>query len=483
MRLFIILLLAICALIFGAVFMLPRYQFEKEYTRVEIGNAAVLAEVARDPATRALGLSGRDSLSEYGGMLFLFETPGLPAIWMKDMKFPIDIVWLRKNSVVDVEENVPPPIGGMSDVLLPVYKPDTQADMVLEIPAGFAAKNRIVIGSRARIFGKGEMFFRSDDPTKLVPELARGELVESIEGLPPGSVSNNPLLPGYEYFIETVREKKSDGSNFKIERSIEKNSEYQKYSISYNSGDFKISGIMNVPATAVPRGGFPILILNHGLISEDIYFSGRGSKREQNFFARHGYVVIHPDYRGFASYSPNPAAHHDFYEGYAEDVVNLIGALQKLNSDLFDMNRIGVWGHSMGGGIAARIMVRMPEIRAYVLFAPISADAEDNFYELPKEEVDWLRRIYGPAVSDIYRKISPLTYFADVVAPVQLHHGTADKDVPIRFSEKMFEELQRLGKVAEFYSYPGEPHEFGDAWELAAERSLQFFDRYVKNAR
>ncbi|MBI2122431.1 MAG: alpha/beta fold hydrolase [Candidatus Sungbacteria bacterium] len=475
MRIFIVILFAILALILGAIFMLPRYQFEKEYTRVEIGDAAVLAEVARDPATRSQGLSGRDSLSEYSGMLFLFEAPGFPAIWMKDMKFPIDIVWLRKNSVVDVEENVPPPISGAADVLLPVYKPDTQADMVLEIPAGFAAKNRIVIGSRARIFGKGEMFFRSDDPTKLVPEF--------VGGAPSGPVSNNPALPGYEYFIETLREKKPDGSNFKIERSLERNSAYQKYSISYNSGDLKISGIMNVPAGPVPRGGFPVLILNHGLIPPEIYFSGRGSKREQDFFARQGYIVLHPDYRGLASSGPNPAAHHDFYEGYAEDVMNLISALQKLNSDLFDMNRIGMWGHSMGGGIATRVMVRVPEVRAYVLFAPISADAEDNFYELPKEEVDWLHRIYGPEGAGAYRKISPITYFADVAAPIQLHHGTADKNVPIRFSEKTYEELKRLGKTTEFYSYPGEGHEFGDVWELAAERSLQFFDKYVKNAR
>ena len=240
---------------------------------------------------------------------------------------------------------------------------------------------------------------------------------------------------------------------------------------------------MNIPRGVQPDEGFPVLILNHGLIPPEIYFSGRGSKREQDFFARHGYITIHPDYRGLASSSPNPAQRHDFYEGYAEDVVNLIDALQKLNSNLIDMDRIGMWGHSMGGGIAARVMVRLPEIRAYVLFAPISADAEDNFYELSKDEVLWLRQMYGPAGADAYRKISPLTYFKDVTAPVQLHHGMDDKDVPMAFSEKMFEELRRLGKVTEFFSYPGEGHEFGDAWEIAAERSLQFFDRYVKNVR
>jgi dipeptidyl aminopeptidase/acylaminoacyl peptidase len=134
----------------------------------------------------------------------------------------------------------------------------------------------------------------------------------------------------------------------------------------------------------------------------------------------------------------------------------------------------------MGGGIAARVMVLRPEIRAIVLFAPISADAEDNFYELSKEEVAWLHATYGLSGSETYKKISPLNYFSDVSAPVQLHHGTKDADVPLVFSERMFSMLTTLGKRAEFYVYPGEAHEFIAAWPVAAERALQFFDTYVK---
>lgn len=136
----------------------------------------------------------------------------------------------------------------------------------------------------------------------------------------------------------------------------------------------------------------------------------------------------------------------------------------------------------MGGGIAARVMVLRSEIKAYVLFASISADVEDNFYELSVKEVEWLRKAYGRE-RETYRKLSPLSYFSDVSAPVQLHHGTEDFDVPPLFSEKMFQTLRQFKKQVEFYRYPQEGHEFVDAWELAAERSLQFFDRYVKNAK
>jgi len=247
--------------------------------------------------------------------------------------------------------------------------------------------------------------------------------------------------------------------------------------------------------------------LNHGLIYPGIYFSGRGSKREQDFFARRGYVTIHPDYRGYSSLTPlaadaspdapqiaaiawpwygaNPAfpEHHDFYEGYAKDVLALMDALKKQKPAIIDTARIGMWGHSMGGGIAARVMVRTHDVRAYVLFAPISADAEDNFYELTANETEWLRETYGGAGDPAYRRMSPIAYFGDVGAPVQLHHGLADTEVPPAFSRKMFAALTQNNKKAELFTYPGEQHEFAGAWPLAAGRALQFFDQYVKNAR
>lgn len=458
LRSLILIVIALAGIAIGALFAFPIAR--KEFATVRINDASLVAELAADPYARMRGLSGRDALAENAAMLFLFDRPDRYGIWMKEMKFPIDIFWIRGGMIVDLEERVSAPAPGTPAAALPIYRPDAAAEMALETGAGFAEQFGIRIGDRIRV----------------------GE--ETVKPASAADEKNAAPLPGEEYFIETLRRNPPRGANFTVRRVMETTDAYQKFLIGYESDGLTLTGVMNVPYGAVPEGGFPALILNHGLIDPGVYFSGRGSKREQDFFARRGYVTIHPDYRGHAGSSPNPADNHDFYVGYTRDVLALIDALKRREQTLVDTGRLGMWGHSMGGGIAARAAVLSPDIRAFVLFAPISADVEDNFYELSEDEVRRLRATYGDMGAEPYRAMSPLAHFADVRAPVQLHHGIADRDVPILFSEKMFETLTSLDKRAELFTYPGEGHEFaGAAWRLAADRSLQFFDRYVKNAR
>jgi hypothetical protein len=76
-------------------------------------------------------------------MLFLFEKPGTYRFWMKGMRFPIDIVWIRDDEVVGIEHNVPLPAA-----IPQTYTPPVPVAVVLELPAGDAARRGIEIGSR-----------------------------------------------------------------------------------------------------------------------------------------------------------------------------------------------------------------------------------------------------------------------------------------------------------------------------------------------
>jgi uncharacterized protein len=110
--------------------------------RVTIGDATINVDIADTPALRERGLSGRDSLEDGTGMLFVFENPGVYGFWMKDMNFPIDIVWINSdNEVVGVEENVSPSTYPQS------LFPAEAIKYALELPAGYSARHGIKLGS------------------------------------------------------------------------------------------------------------------------------------------------------------------------------------------------------------------------------------------------------------------------------------------------------------------------------------------------
>lgn len=109
---------------------------------VEIGSERLIVEVARTAKIRAQGLSGRDRLPR-DGMLFVMDSPGRHGFWMKDMKFPIDIIWLRAGRIADIARSVQPPASPSESP--EVYYPRSDADAVLELRAGFSADHHLQI--------------------------------------------------------------------------------------------------------------------------------------------------------------------------------------------------------------------------------------------------------------------------------------------------------------------------------------------------
>src|SRR3989338_10801011 len=110
---------------------------------ISIGGTVIYVDVADTEVLREQGLSGRSDLPSGKGMLFVFESDGLWGIWMKDMQFPIDIVWAGADGkVITVADNVAP------ETYPKVFSPSAPARYVLELPAGFAAAHGIVEGSQ-----------------------------------------------------------------------------------------------------------------------------------------------------------------------------------------------------------------------------------------------------------------------------------------------------------------------------------------------
>lgn len=283
--------------------------------------------------------------------------------------------------------------------------------------------------------------------------------------------------------IEALRQRSYDGSDFTIGPIISRNEAYAQYFITYKSEGLTISGIMNLPHGGGP---FPVLFLNHGYIDTDIYTNGRGLRREQDYLARRGYVVIHSDYRNHAESDPYENVELELRFPYAVDVINAIYAVHRADLPFIDKTKMGMLGHSMGGGIAINIMAAKPElIKAYVLFAPVSSDQGQNYYrwtdQRPAIAAKVLELFGLPEENQAFwAQASAENFFDRLKSPVLIHHGTADADVPIVWSVELHENLKSLGKDSTLHIYTDEPHEFIDAWPMVMSRTVDFFDRYVK---
>jgi len=117
---------------------------ELEHGKAIINNQTVWLEIARTSAEQIKGLSGRESMAEDEGMLFIFEPKTRPSFWMKGMQFPLDIIWLVDNKIVDLNKNLAVPTGDN----LATYEPKNDINYAIEVNAGFADKNNLKIGDK-----------------------------------------------------------------------------------------------------------------------------------------------------------------------------------------------------------------------------------------------------------------------------------------------------------------------------------------------
>ena len=109
----------------------PREQVEEAKTRVRVKSLDTAAEIAASDKEKKKGLSDRESLPISEGMLFVYDKLAIYTFWMKDVSFPLDFIWINKDTVIDITENVPPAAVGQSDESLPKYSSSFENDKKL----------------------------------------------------------------------------------------------------------------------------------------------------------------------------------------------------------------------------------------------------------------------------------------------------------------------------------------------------------------
>ena len=273
--------------------------------------------------------------------------------------------------------------------------------------------------------------------------------------------------------IQALRAREYPGSPLTPERTLERGAGYSRSVVSYRSDGLKIYALLTVPDGAPPAGGWPAIVFNHGYIPPKKYRTTERYAAYQDAFARAGFVTLKSDYRGHGD-SEGEAGGGYNDPGYTVDVLNAAASLKK--DGRVNPARLGLWGHSMGGQLSLRAMLVDRDLKAASLWAGVVADyavlqTEWHAPEGAQRQLDSLNRQF-------LRGLSPNAYLTELNGrPIQLHHGTADKDVPYSFQVALANDLRAAGQGVEAYRYEGDDHNLSGNLGLALRRSVQFFQR------
>jgi dienelactone hydrolase/predicted small lipoprotein YifL len=294
--------------------------------------------------------------------------------------------------------------------------------------------------------------------------------------------------------IEYLRQQDYSASELVIEQTLASGSNYDRYYASYTSEGLKQYGLLTVPRGQRPESGWPVIIFNHGYIPPTQYRTTERYVAYVDGFARSGYIVFRPDYRGHDRSEGAPTGAYGS-PGYVIDVLNAASALKRFPDA--DPQRIGMWGHSMGGWITLRAMVVDPDIQAGVIWGGVVGAYEDlltgwrrgnrptptpNPGSTRGRWRDSLTSQFGSPDEnpEFWRSLSANYFLDDLSGPIQLHHTEGDESVPVEFSRILYEQGLDAGMPIELVTYPGDNHNISGNFNTAMSQSVAFFDRWVK---
>ncbi|WP_345320807.1 alpha/beta fold hydrolase [Candidatus Villigracilis proximus] len=193
--------------------------------------------------------------------------------------------------------------------------------------------------------------------------------------------------------IVAMRAGEYPGSEITIVKELDKGANYRRYYSYYLSEGLKIYALLTVPEGEMPEGGWPAIVFNHGYIPPDVYKTTERYIAYVDEIARSGYVVFRIDYRGHDA-SEGEATGAYGHPGYQIDVLNAVSSIQQLPE--VNPDKIGMWGHSMGGYLTLRTMVISKDVKVGVIWAGVVASYTDLLY-------NWRRTGFVHAIAEFAR--------------------------------------------------------------------------------
>lgn len=241
-----------------------------------------------------------------------------------------------------------------------------------------------------------------------------------------------------------------------VERALSAGPSFSAYLISYQSAGLKLHAMVAVPTSEMPIDGYPLVIANHGFVPDPRKYGitadgvdsrpGDYYRSVPELYASRGFMVVIPDYRGHNSsegYDQIAEQNHESVSLYAEDVVALMAVIGEIEQA--DTRNVFMWSHSMGGGVAMRVLLATNIVKAASFWAT--------------------------------RDIVDLTpHLVDLDESIIIQHSLDDSSTAYSNSRNLSKALHAIGHPHTLYSYESDDHYFkGEIRELAADRDAAFF--------
>lgn len=253
----------------------------------------------------------------------------------------------------------------------------------------------------------------------------------------------------------------------------------------------KASGLINVPKKP---GEYPVIVIFRGFAPSEKYFSGIGTQPSAQIFANSGFITLAPDFLGFGeSASASGEAFENRFQTYTT-ALTLLSSLELLNDSLeasysgqikADLSKVGIWSHSNGGQIALSALEISGVNYPTVLWAPVTKPFPYSVLYYTDEADDHgkiLRKLLSEFEKDYdTEKFSLTNYIEWIKAPLEIHQGTADEEVPVWWSDEFVFRLKKENIDVKYITYPGADHNLRpNGWSPAVSESINFFKSHFE---
>lgn len=305
--------------------------------------------------------------------------------------------------------------------------------------------------------------------------------------------------PLNKYAIENLADADIQPGRLELKEEIAEEERYTSYLFEFEfnpnlDGKTKkiTTGQLNLPAQeGIPKNKerYPLVIMFRGYIDQEMYRTGFGTRRAASYFAENGFITIAPDFLG---YGGSDGVAENIFESRFQTYVTVLSLLKTLENDLelkleigdWKIGNLFLWGHSNGGQIALTTLEITNADYPTTLWAPVSkpfpysvlyyTDRSQDRGKLIRSELAEFEENHNP---DNY---SLDLYLDRVSAPLQIHQGTNDDAVPVKWSDELVDTLEELEKDVAYYKYPGADHNMRPVWDEVVQKDLVFFQSFLK---